>query len=92
MSARPGRLESRWTTVGGLRVHARVSADRPPAAHDSPVVLVHGLVVSGLYMVPTAERLSHFYRVFVPDLPGFGKSDKPARAMNVTELADALAA
>ena len=54
------------------------------------VVLVHGLVVSGRYMVPTAERLSHSYGVFVPDLPGFGKSDKPARALNVSELADAL--
>lgn len=92
VSARAARLESRWTTAAGLRMHARVSAGRPPAPGDVPVVLVHGLVVSGLYMVPTAERLSHFYRVFVPDLPGSGKSDKPARALNVTELSGALGA
>ena len=57
-----------------------------------PVVLVHGLVVSGLYMVPTAERLAPFHRVFAPDLPGFGRSDKPHRALDVTGLADALGA
>jgi 2-hydroxy-6-oxonona-2,4-dienedioate hydrolase len=57
-----------------------------------PVVLVHGLVVSSLYMEPTAERLAPFHRVFAPDLPGFGRSDKPSRALSVAGLADALGA
>lgn len=92
MSTRAGRIESRWTTVGGLRMHARVSADRPPTARGLPVVLMHGLVVSGLYMLPTAERLANSYRVLVPDLPGSGRSDKPSRALDVTELSDALGA
>jgi 2-hydroxy-6-oxonona-2,4-dienedioate hydrolase len=92
VSTRSGELESRWTTAGGSRMHARVSADRPSEGGGVPVVLVHGLVVSGLYMVPTAERLVPFYMVCAPDLPGFGKSDKPARALDVTELADALGA
>jgi pimeloyl-ACP methyl ester carboxylesterase len=92
-STQQGKIESRWITVGGLRMHARVSVNLPPAsACDVPVVLVHGLVVSSLYMVPTAERLAPFFRVFAPDLPGFGKSDKPARALNVPELAGALVA
>jgi 2-hydroxy-6-oxonona-2,4-dienedioate hydrolase len=92
-STQQGKIESRWTTVGGQRMHARVSVNRPQAsACDVPVVLVHGLVVSSLYMVPTAERLAHFFRVFAPDLPGFGQSDKPARTLNVPELADALGA
>lgn len=43
-------------------------------------------------MLPTAERLSPFYRVLVPDLPGFGKSDKPARTLDVAGLAEALGA
>lgn len=90
VSTLTGEIESCWTTAGGLRMHARVSADRPSAAGGVAVVLVHGLVVSGLYMVPTAERLAPFYRVFVPHLPGFGRSDKPGRALNVAELADAL--
>ena len=62
------------------------------AEGTSTVVLVHGLVVSSLYMLPTAERLAAFYNVFAPDLPGFGKSDKPEKALNVSELADALGA
>jgi 2-hydroxy-6-oxonona-2,4-dienedioate hydrolase len=54
------------------------------------VVLVHGLVVSSRYMVPIAERLAPYYRVYAPDLPGFGKSAKPPRALDIPELADSL--
>jgi pimeloyl-ACP methyl ester carboxylesterase len=43
-------------------------------------------------MVPTAERLASHYRVYAPDLPGFGKSAKPPHALNLSELSDALAA
>jgi pimeloyl-ACP methyl ester carboxylesterase len=42
-------------------------------------------------MIPLAERLAPRYRVFAPDLPGFGRSDKPARILDVPGLADALA-
>ncbi|HEV2707796.1 MAG TPA: alpha/beta hydrolase [Pyrinomonadaceae bacterium] len=90
VSTRLGEIESRWTMVGGLRMHARVSVNRPSAGTDVPVVLVHGLLVSSLYMLPTAQRLAPFYRVFAPDMPGFGKSDKPSRALNVRGMAVAL--
>lgn len=56
------------------------------------MVLVHGLVVSSRYMVPTLERLAPYHRVYAPDLPGFGKSDKPPRVLNVAELSDSLVA
>src|SRR5690349_14885909 len=39
-----------WATVDGRRVYARVCADAPAGA--VPVVLVHGLGVSGRYMLP----------------------------------------
>jgi 2-hydroxy-6-oxonona-2,4-dienedioate hydrolase len=42
-------------------------------------------------MIPTAVRLARHYRVYVPDLPGYGKSAKPPQVLNVPELADALA-
>jgi pimeloyl-ACP methyl ester carboxylesterase len=90
VSTRSGKLESQWTTVCGLKMHARVSDERPSTAGRVPVVLVHGLIVSSLYMMPTAERLAPFYRVFALDLPGFGQSDKPERAFDVSELAGAL--
>ena len=56
-----------------------------------PIVLVHGLIVSSRYMVPTAERLAPFFPVYALDLPGFGRSAKPPRALDVPQLADALA-
>ena len=83
-------LETVWTRAGGLRMHARRSKD--PSPEGRAVVLVHGLVVSGRYMVPTAERLAPQYRVFVPDLPGFGRSERPPRVLDVAGLSDALSA
>jgi len=56
------------------------------------VVLVHGLIVSGRYMVPTLKQLAPHYRVFAPDLPGFGKSGKPPTVLDVPGLSSALCA
>ena len=82
-------LESRWAKVCGRLVHYRASV-ASPGGEASPVVLVHGLGVSGRYMIPTAARLAPHRRVYAPDLPGFGRSEKPARALNLAELSDAL--
>jgi len=87
-----GAVGSQWITVEGLRIHTRLSETSPHAGGKPPIVLVHGQVISSLYMVPTAKRLAPFFPVFAPDLPGFGKSAKPPRVLNVPELADALAA
>jgi len=57
----------------------------------TPVVLVHGLAVSGAYLVPLAHELADGFRVLVPDLPGYGRSPKPASALGPEELADAVA-
>lgn len=86
-----GILGSRWDLVDGLPLHAVVSLN-PGNTDCPPVVLVHGLVVSSRYMVPTALRLAPYCRVLAPDLPGFGKSAKPPHILDVPELADALAA
>ncbi len=53
-------------------------------------MLVHGLGVSGRYLLPTAERLAPYHPVYVPDLPGFGRSAHPPRALDIPELTDAL--
>ena len=89
MSRQVGQLESRWTRVEGLPVHARVSAD--PASSPLPIVLVHGIGVASRFMVPVAELLAPHHPVYAPDLPGFGASGKPNRVLNVAELTDALA-
>ncbi len=81
-----------WTTVDGLRVYARVAhpvASADPAA--CPVILVHGAFISSRYMVPVAARLGAHYTVYAPDLPGYGRSDRPARVPTVAGFSGVLA-
>ncbi|UUP16554.1 Lipase 3 [Nitratireductor thuwali] len=83
-------LRSTFTQAGERMIHALVSV-LPAPRQAPPVVLVHGLALSGQYMVPTADELAPHYHVLVPDFPGFGDSEKPSRALDVPLLADALA-
>ncbi len=85
-----GRLHDHWATVEGLRVYARISRAAPdPAART--VILVHGAFISSRYMVPAAARLAPHYNVYAPDLPGYGRSDRPARVPTVAGYATVLA-
>jgi pimeloyl-ACP methyl ester carboxylesterase len=59
-------------------------------AERLPFVLVHGLSMSSLYLAPTARRLAQRYRVYAPDLPGYGRSQHPARALDIDGLTAAL--
>jgi 2-hydroxy-6-oxonona-2,4-dienedioate hydrolase len=85
-----GRLSSEWIRAEGLLMHARVSVDPTPSS-SLPLVLVHGIGVASRFMVPVAELLAPYHRVYAPDLPGFGKSEKPAHALSLVELTDVLA-
>ncbi len=79
-------IETRW---GPQRLFLRFTRD---AGAGAPVVvLVHGLGVSSRYMLPLMRELKAFANVFAPDLLGFGRSQKPACALNMQELADVLA-
>jgi 2-hydroxy-6-oxonona-2,4-dienedioate hydrolase len=80
-------LTSHRVMVNGWRMHYRVTGKGRQA-----LVLVHGLTVSGDYLLPTAAELLDDFTVYVPDLPGFGASDKPRRVLDVVELADVLKA
>lgn len=79
-----------WTPVDRYNMYAQMSANAESAKEGS-VILVHGLAMSGGYMLPTGAQLSPYWQVFAPDLPGFGRSDKPQRALGISELADVLA-
>jgi 2-hydroxy-6-oxonona-2,4-dienedioate hydrolase len=83
---------SAWATVRGVRMHYRFSSDAVTLAPMLPVVLVHGLSVSSAYLLPTMRALAGRVPFYAPDLPGFGKSEKPAHVLDVPELADALGA
>jgi pimeloyl-ACP methyl ester carboxylesterase len=50
------------------------------AGTGPPVVLLHGLGATNASMLPTLWDLARDHRVFAPDLPGFGGSDKPIRS------------
>jgi pimeloyl-ACP methyl ester carboxylesterase len=91
-----GRLLKSWALIpsqvaGGLpvRIHARYRND----AFNTlpPIVLVHGCAAGSSYMVPLAAQLATEANVYVPELPGHGRSDKDARPLKVMEMARALA-
>ena len=77
-------VSSRRIVVGGLGVHTWL------AGHGEPIVLVHGFGVSGRYMLPLAEALAGRFSVFTPELPGFGRSERPRVPLGIAELAEAL--
>jgi pimeloyl-ACP methyl ester carboxylesterase len=101
--AHPARreLRKRWYIVDNSPMHALVCEEGQPTAGDSPppwdlpIVLVHGLGIAAESMRALGGELAgRGYRVYAPDLPGFGGSaaHKPPRALSVPQLADALAA
>ena len=68
-------LESRSIQVAGYRIHylAQGPSDGPV------VVLVHGLGGhSEEWLNLSAYLVKAGYRVYIPDLPGYGRSEKPA--------------
>jgi 2-hydroxy-6-oxonona-2,4-dienedioate hydrolase len=79
-----------WDTVGGLEMRGWVGTPGDPKGERPAIVLVHGLGVSTTYLMPTMKRLAERYRVYAPDLPGFGGSEKPVRTMGIGQLAGAL--
>ncbi len=67
-------IEDQWLDIDGLRIHCFVAG-----AGGSPVVLLHGggLDSASISWRATIGPLSAQHRVFAPDLPGYGQSDKP---------------
>ena len=63
----------------------------------TPLLLLHGLTLSGLMWTPQIRELSKKYRVVIPDLRGHGKSSVPDRgysfhnsAIDIKQLFDHL--
>lgn len=82
-------MKNKWIEIGSQGVFTRES---DPGRSARPLVLVHGQVVSSRYLVPLAEEMEDDFAVYMPDLPGFGKSAKPPHTLTIPELADSLAA
>ena len=78
-------MEHIWSDVYGARMHAAT------IGAGEPVVLVHGWGVSGRYMLPLAWALAPRFSVFVPDLPGHGRSHRSRVVPSIEAHADTLA-
>lgn len=84
-------LVSVHDVVDGISIHARVSS-RAFGNGRTPLVFVHGLGVSVSYLEPVMARLAEEHPVAGLDLPGFGRSATPPKALDTVGLARALAA
>ncbi|MGJ9373242.1 alpha/beta fold hydrolase [Nesterenkonia sp. CF4.4] len=56
-----------------------------------PIVLVHGLGMSGEYFLPLSEELAATHDVYALDLPGYGKTPTPDHALTISELGAVVA-
>jgi pimeloyl-ACP methyl ester carboxylesterase len=77
------------TRVAGTRIFARIA---PGAERDAaPILMLHGLVVSSSYFRPVAHQLDERFALYIPDLPGFGRSTA-GDARDLDGVVDALVA
>lgn len=74
MTRRATGLSQREVHIPGFRLAYLDGGSGPP------LVLLHGMGANKDNFLPVARRLIRHYRVIIPDLPGFGESDKPADA------------
>lgn len=61
------------------------------APQRSAILLVHGLGMSGEYFLPFADALAATHDVYALDLPGYGKTPNPERALSISELGEVVA-
>ena len=69
----PRKPKDHYIKVGNINTRYWALGDR-----GSPVILVHGLGASADIWMHNVETLAAQHRVYVPDLVGFGRSDKPS--------------
>jgi 2-hydroxy-6-oxonona-2,4-dienedioate hydrolase len=80
------KLRSKWVCLDSVKTHALVPA-APAPADSLPLIILPGFVVSSRYVESAAEWLASFYQVYVPDLPGSGRSDRPKVLPDLAGLA-----
>jgi pimeloyl-ACP methyl ester carboxylesterase len=86
----PGHEElgDSWVTerlqVGGTSVYCRRSTHEDGV----PLVHLHGFAISGAYLMPTARALAERGVNVVPDLPGYGRSERRDRVLDIPDLAE----
>lgn len=78
-------LDEKFITIDGNKIRYLDSQSM-----DHPLVLIHGLGASAERWEYVVPRLEKYFRVIVPDLIGFGHSDKPLADYTPDFFADFL--
>ena len=73
-------VQESWFTFDGIRTHCLQAGDS-----GSPVVLIHGAGLDSalLSWAEVIGPLGASHQVFAPDLPGYGRSDRPVMQYTV---------
>jgi len=73
-------------TIDGLKANYQVFGEGLPAQAGKPFLILHGWGSNSDRWVPIAEQISKGgFKVIVPDLPGFGKSDALSAPWNTNK-------
>src|SRR5436190_2369552 len=88
---------ARWALLAGARKHEIVAAGHRvsyyEAGNGTPIVLVHGFSGSKENWLPLARDLPLTHHVVMPDLPGWGESDRlPGQDYGIEPQVERLAA
>lgn len=67
--------------INGLNINYIVEGE----SNKEALILLHGWGASSKAFLPVYKNLSNKYKVYVIDLPGFGKSDEPPKNYGVIE-------
>ncbi len=85
-------IDGGWVTEH-LRVEDRaIHCRRSVGGNGTPLVHIHGFAISGAYLMPTARLLAGRWVNVVPDLPGYGLSERRDTVLDIPALAGALLA
>jgi pimeloyl-ACP methyl ester carboxylesterase len=80
-SSSAGPIESKFATVGGVRIHYL------SAGHGPTVILLHGYTQTSRMWRPLIPKLTDKFTVLAPDLPGIGESDVPQDGLDMKTAA-----
>jgi pimeloyl-ACP methyl ester carboxylesterase len=85
-ATRAETVEVTTPALGRVRTHVRVHGEGPP------LLLVHGFMTTSYSWRYALAPLGERFTLYVPDLPGAGRSDKPDRPYTPEALAEHLGA
>ena len=76
-----GKIRSKTTKVGELDIRYFTGGE------GDPLIIIHGGADGAKSWIQNAKELSHHHQVYIPDLPGFGRSQSSDEKFDLSELA-----